>query len=55
MIRELTGFPELFESRRQGVLAILYRRGTEWITTLRDQGRADVTDPEPPPPCSSPP
>ena len=30
----------------QGVVATVYRRGTEWITTLRDQGRADVTDPE---------
>ncbi|WP_328648363.1 hypothetical protein OHS58_12935 [Amycolatopsis sp. NBC_00348] len=28
------------------LFATLYRRGTAWITTLRDQGRADVTDPE---------
>ncbi|MFI5591075.1 TetR/AcrR family transcriptional regulator [Amycolatopsis sp. NPDC051758] len=46
MIREFTGFPELFEAMWQGVVATVYRRGTEWITTLRDQGRADVTDPE---------
>jgi AcrR family transcriptional regulator len=46
MIREFTGFPELFETMWQRVVATVYRRGTEWITTLRDQGRADVTDPE---------
>jgi hypothetical protein len=46
MIREFTGFPELFEGMWHGVVATVYRRGTEWITTLRDQGRADVTDPE---------
>ncbi len=46
MIREFTGFPELFERMWQGVLATVYRRGTEWITTLRDAGRAAVADPE---------
>ena len=46
MIREFTGFPELFEQMWQGVVATVYRRGTEWITTLRDQGRTPVTDPE---------
>ncbi|WP_410643652.1 TetR/AcrR family transcriptional regulator C-terminal domain-containing protein [Amycolatopsis sp. lyj-346] len=46
MIREFTGFPELFERMWQGVVATVYHRGTEWITTLRDQGRAAVTDPE---------
>jgi AcrR family transcriptional regulator len=46
MIREFTGFPELFEHMWQGVVATVYRRGTEWITTLRDQGRTDVADPE---------
>ena len=46
MIREFTGFPALFEQMWQGVVATVYRRGTEWITTLRDQGRARATDPE---------
>lgn len=46
MIREFTGFPELFEQMWQRVVATVYRRGTEWITSLRDQGRADVSDPE---------
>lgn len=46
IIREFTGFPELFERMWQGVLATVYRRGTEWITTLRDAGRAEVPDPE---------
>ncbi|MCR6482290.1 TetR/AcrR family transcriptional regulator [Amycolatopsis sp. OK19-0408] len=46
MIREFTGFPELFEQMWQGVLATVYRRGTEWLTTLRDQGRTTITDPE---------
>ncbi|MBE1494837.1 AcrR family transcriptional regulator [Amycolatopsis lexingtonensis] len=45
MIREFTGFPALFERMWEGVVATVYHRGTEWITTLRDQGRADVTDP----------
>ena len=46
MIREFTGFPELFEQMWQGVVATVYRRGTEWITALRNQGRAAVSDPE---------
>jgi AcrR family transcriptional regulator len=46
MIREFTGFPELFERMWQGVVATVYTRATAWITTLRDQGRADVNDPE---------
>src|SRR5437763_840134 len=46
MIREFTGFPEVFERMWQGVVATVYHRGTDWITTLRDQGRAAVTDPE---------
>jgi AcrR family transcriptional regulator len=46
MIREFAGFPGLFEEMWQGVLAHLYRECTEWITTLRDRGQADVADPE---------
>lgn len=46
MIREFAGFPELFEEMWQGVLAHLYQVSAAWITVLRDQGRADVTDPE---------
>ncbi|MDS0139384.1 MULTISPECIES: TetR/AcrR family transcriptional regulator [unclassified Amycolatopsis] len=46
MIREFTGFPELFEQMWQGVVATVYHRGTAWITTLRDQGRVSVPDPE---------
>jgi AcrR family transcriptional regulator len=46
MIREFTGFPELFERLWQGVVATVYRRGTDWITSLKNQGRADVADPE---------
>jgi AcrR family transcriptional regulator len=46
MIREFGGFPRLFEEMWQGVLAHLYRVCTEWITTLRDQGQADVADPD---------
>ncbi len=46
MIREFDGFPELFERMWQGVLANVYRRGTEWITGLRKRGRTDVADPE---------
>lgn len=46
MIREFAGFPDLFETMWQAVVAHLYRECTSWITTLRDSGRASVADPE---------
>jgi AcrR family transcriptional regulator len=45
MIRDFASYPELFERMWQAVLAFVYRQCTDWITTLRDQGRADVADP----------
>jgi AcrR family transcriptional regulator len=45
MIREFAGFPDLFERMWQAVVADLYQQCTDWISTLRDGGRASVADP----------
>jgi AcrR family transcriptional regulator len=45
MIREFAGFPEMFETMWQAVVAHLYNQCTDWISTLRDSGTASVTDP----------
>lgn len=46
MIHEFDAFPELFDKLWQGILAHLYRECAEWIAALREQGRAEVADPE---------
>ncbi len=44
MIREFAGFPDLFETMWQAVVAHLYRECTIWIGTLRDSGKTSVAD-----------
>ncbi|MEU7893370.1 TetR/AcrR family transcriptional regulator [Nonomuraea sp. NPDC049152] len=46
MLREFTGFPELFEQMWQGVIASLYQECARWISAQRELGTVQVADPE---------
>jgi AcrR family transcriptional regulator len=46
MLREFASFPELFERMWQAVIAHLYQECANWITVLKDSGKASIGDPE---------
>nr|WP_042178717.1 TetR/AcrR family transcriptional regulator [Kibdelosporangium sp. MJ126-NF4]CEL13363.1 Transcriptional regulator, TetR family [Kibdelosporangium sp. MJ126-NF4]CTQ99053.1 Transcriptional regulator, TetR family [Kibdelosporangium sp. MJ126-NF4] len=46
MIREFDNFPELFGAMWEAVVAHVYRVCADWIRTLHQNGRAEVSDPE---------
>ncbi|MFC4585780.1 TetR/AcrR family transcriptional regulator [Sphaerisporangium corydalis] len=45
MLREFTGFPDIFERMWQGVVASLYHECAQWIAAQRELGLVEAADP----------